>query len=110
MFTLVMSKFFKLLVVKFKNHIEENFFINVKADALASVNPKQPKVLGLKFSLGDIGRIFAIKICNFKLWKMPKLLNFRFPDGWYSLNCDNTDLKRSSKIFLFCFRTASLGR
>jgi len=31
---------------------------------------------------------------------MPKILNFnRFPDGLYFLNFDNTELKRSSKIF-----------
>ena len=29
---------------------------------------------------------------------MPKLLNFKFPKGWYFLNCNNTELKRSSKI------------
>jgi len=40
---------------------------------------------------------------------MPKLLNFRFPKGWYFLKCDNTELKRSSLIFFFCFRTALLG-
>ena len=41
---------------------------------------------------------------------MPKLLNFRFPEGVYFLNCNNTELKRSSKIIrILCFRTASLG-
>jgi len=30
---------------------------------------------------------------------MPKLLNFRFPEGWYFFNFENTELKRSSKIF-----------
>jgi len=39
---------------------------------------------------------------------MPKLLIFKYPDGWYFLNCDNTELKISSKIFFFCCRT-SLG-
>jgi len=39
---------------------------------------------------------------------MPELLNFSFPAGWYFLNCDNTELKRSSKSTFFCFRTASL--
>jgi len=39
---------------------------------------------------------------------MSKLLYFGFPEGWYFLNCDNTELKRSSKIN-FCLRTASLG-
>ena len=39
---------------------------------------------------------------------MPKLLHFRFPEGRYFLNCDNTELKRSSNFF-FCFWRASLG-
>jgi len=55
------------------------------------------------------GKDFFIKIRNFKLWKMPKQLNLRFPEGGYFLNCDNTELKRSSKIFFLCCRTASLG-
>jgi len=29
---------------------------------------------------------------------MPKLLNFRFPEGCYFLNYVNTKLKRASKI------------
>ena len=40
---------------------------------------------------------------------MPKLLNFKFPEGFYFFNCDNTEPKRSSKIFFFCFRRASRG-
>jgi len=35
-------------------------------------NPYQPKVLGVKFSLREIYRIFPIEIRNFKLWEMPK--------------------------------------
>jgi len=31
------------------------------------LNPKQPKVFGVKFSLREIERIFSIKIRNFKL-------------------------------------------
>jgi len=30
---------------------------------------------------------------------VPKLINFRFPEGWYFLNDDNTEPKRSSNIF-----------
>jgi len=37
------------------------------------------KIFGV--SLKEIGRIFSIKIRNFQLWKMPKLLNFKFPEG-----------------------------
>jgi len=40
---------------------------------------------------------------------MSILLNFRFPGGWYFWNCDNTELKISSKIFFFYFQTALLG-
>jgi len=57
-----------------------------------------PKVF---WSEREIGRIFSIKMHNFKLWKMPELFNLRFPEGWYFLNCDSTELKRSSKIFFF---------
>jgi len=46
-----------------------------------SLNPLQPKVFGVKFSLREIQMIFPIKLRNFKQWKMPKLLNFRFPEG-----------------------------
>jgi len=42
--------------------------------------------------------VFPIKLRNFKLWKMPKLINFRFSEGRYFLNRDNTELKRSSEI------------
>jgi len=48
---------------------------------LNSINPLQPKVFGVKFRFREIGRIFPTKIRNFKLCKMPKLLNFRFPEG-----------------------------
>ena len=52
--------------------------------------------------------IFFIKIRNFKLWETPKLLNFRFPEGWYFFNCDNTEMKKSSKIFSVAERIAEL--
>jgi len=41
----------------------------------------EPKVFGMKFSLREVGGIFSTKIRNFKLWKMPKLLNFMFSEG-----------------------------
>ena len=50
-----------------------------------------------------------IKVRNFEVRKMPKLLNFTFPDGRYFLNFDTTKLKRFSKTFFFYLRTASLG-
>jgi len=43
--------------------------------------------------------IFPFKLRNFKLWKMPKLLNLRFSEAWYFLNCENNELENSSKIF-----------
>jgi len=43
--------------------------------------PLQPIVFGVKFSFKKMGRIFSIKIRNFKIWEMPKLLNFRTPEG-----------------------------
>ena len=52
----------------------------------------------MKFRLTENGRIFSTKIRSFKFWKMPKLLNLRFPEGWYFLNCENTEMKRSSTI------------
>jgi len=52
----------------------------------------------VKFSLREIRKVFPNKFRNLKLWKKPKLLNFRLPEGRYFLNCDNTELKRSSEI------------
>jgi len=67
------------------------------------MNPFMPKVVVAKFSLAEI-RTFLIKIRNFKLWEMPKLSNFRFPEAYF-FNCDNTELKRSSKTnFSVCER------
>ena len=48
--------------------------------------------------LREIRKVFPMKLRNFKLRKMPKLLNSRFPEGRYFLNSDNTELKRSSEI------------
>jgi len=63
------------------------------------INPQQPKVFGVKFSLGKIRRTFPIILRNFERWKMPKLLNFRFPEECYFFKFDNTELKRFSNIF-----------
>jgi len=53
-----------------------------------------------------MGRPLKYAILSFK---MPiKLLNFRFSEGRYFVNCDNTELKRSSKRTI-CFRKALLG-
>jgi len=54
---------------------------------------------GVKLSLRELGRIFPTKTRNYKLWKMPKLLNFRFPVGRYFFHCKKNWMKKSSKIF-----------
>jgi len=46
-----------------------------------NINPQQRKVFGKKFSLRENRRIFPIKLRNFKLWKIQKLLNVGFPEG-----------------------------
>ena len=54
----------------------------------------------MKFNLREIRGTFPIKLRNFKLWKMPKLSNFGFPEGGYILNSDNnTKLKRFKHFF-----------
>jgi len=40
---------------------------------------------------------------------VPKLLHFRFPEGWYLLNFDDTELKISSKIIIL-FPNGIAGR
>ena len=37
-------------------------------------------IYGVKFSLREIRKVFSIKLRNFQLWKLPKLLDFRFPE------------------------------
>jgi len=66
-----------------------------------SLNPEQPKVLGVKFSLREIRGISPTKVRNFRLREMPKLLNLRLPEGRYFLNCDNIEPKRSCNLFIF---------
>jgi len=86
---------------------------SVWLDSLLYANPSlthnSPKYLEWNLASEKLEGFFSIKIRNFKLWEMPKKLNFTFSEGWYFLNYDNTELKRSSKIFFFCCRTASLG-
>ena len=48
---------------------------------LRMLTHNSPKVFGVKFGLKVIRRFFTIEIRNIKLWQMPKLLNFRFPEG-----------------------------
>jgi len=55
-----------------------------------TLKPYQHKVFGVKLGLREIENIFSTIIHNFKLLKMPKLLNFRFLEK----------LEKSSKIFL----------
>jgi len=86
-------------------------FLNTKyhitAGIEANLTHNSPMYLGWNLAW-DFRRIFPIKLRNFKLRKMPKLLNFRFPNGWYFLNCDSTKLKRSS-VFFMC-PNGSAGR
>jgi len=74
-----------------------------------TLTPNSPKYLEWNLAEEKLGGIFYFHIRNFKLWKMPKLLNYKFPERWYFLNWDNTELKRSSKNKFFWSRTASLG-
>jgi len=48
---------------------------------MATVNPQQQKVVGLKFSSREIENIFSTKIHNFKLWKTPKIIKFQVSRG-----------------------------
>ena len=48
---------------------------------LDSDSPALSHRFGVKFSSREIESIVTIEIRNFKLWEMPKLLNFRFPEG-----------------------------
>ena len=57
-----------------------------------------PKYLEWNLASNRNSRDFSLEIRNFKLWKIAKLLDFRFPEGWYFLKRDNTELKRSYKI------------
>ena len=61
-------------------------------------------------SLREIGRIFAIKLRNFKLRKMPKYLNFRFPKGDIFFKIVTKLLQRSSEIFFFLFPNGIVRR
>jgi len=65
-----------------------------------SLTHNSPKYLEWNWAW-DFRRIFPIKLRNFKLRKMPKLLNVRFPEGWYFLKSNKTAIKRSSKRFFF---------
>jgi len=56
----------------------------------------------VKFSYREIGKDFFIKIRNFKLWKMSKLLDSRFPEGLYFSIVTILNLKDLLKqMFLF---------
>jgi len=52
----------------------------------------------VKFSLREIGWVFSLNYEIQSLKKRPELLYFSFPEGLYFLNCDKTELKKSSKI------------
>jgi len=73
--------------------------LNLRGSTM-SLTHNSPKYLEWNLASEKLKGFFPVKIRNFKLLKMPKLLNLRFPEGWYFLNCDNTERKRSSKTFL----------
>jgi len=62
---------------------------------------QQPKVFGLKISLREIKRILKLKYTISSFGKRLNKLSFRLPAGGYFLNCDNPELKTSSKIVFF---------
>jgi len=57
-----------------------------------------PKYLEWNLAEEKLEGFFPLKYKILSFWKMPKLLDFRFPEEWYFLKCDYTELKRSSKI------------
>jgi len=62
-----------------------------------------------KFSLREIRTIFRIELRDLKLWEMPELLNFRFPQGWFFFKLWQYWTKKILENKFCCFRTASLG-
>jgi len=64
----------------------------------------------VKFGLREIERIFfSLKHAILSFGKCLNNLILGFQGDDIFLHCDKTKLKRSSKIFFFCFRAASLG-
>ena len=64
----------------------------------------------MKFCLSEIRRIFAINLRNSNLWIMPKLLNFRFPEGrFFKKIVRIPDCKDPQKYF-FLFPNGIVGR
>jgi len=59
--------------VKYQNGVVKKRTCREMSFIAPEVNPVQPKVFGVKFSLREIRRIFYSKIRYFKLFKMPKL-------------------------------------
>jgi len=53
-------------------HVVPNTTIDGARSHYLCLSPSRGGEFGVKFSLREIGRIFHIKIRNFKLWKMPK--------------------------------------
>jgi len=48
------------------------FFVEISLLILPLFNPQQLKVFGVKFSLGEIEKIFSLKYAIYKLSKMSK--------------------------------------
>jgi len=64
----------------------------------------------MKFSLREITGIFSTKIRSFQLSNMPKLLNFRFPEGDIFLIKTILSCKDPLKYFFFLFPNGITGR
>jgi len=52
----------------------------------------------VKFSLRDIERIFPLENTQFKALENAYIIKFQVSSGVIFFNCDNSELKRSSKI------------
>ena len=57
-----------------------------------------PKYLDRDLTKEIFEEFYKTTIRNFQLWKTPKLLPSRFPEGKYFLNCDNAELKKSPEV------------
>jgi len=89
----------KKITLKSDKYLSKIKFLQVNESLqYTHITHNSPKYLEWNLVLRKIGNIFSTKILSFKLLKMPKSLNFRFPEGWYFLNCDNAEPERSSNI------------
>jgi len=67
--------------IKRKKNLAKNRVHSKEYTIRASINPEQPKVFEVNFSLRKIGRIFFPLKYRIEALAMPELLNFSFPEG-----------------------------